>query len=117
MLNRNNSIISQPIFSTIAEEKQEDENLKKDENDKNSKTFRLIVASILVFTAVILLLVVIFGGLYGSSLSQSVALKKNFTESCLTNKCNDALQLICLNQICSCTATMYWNGYSCASFP
>ena len=116
MLSRNNSIISQPHFSVIKqEEKQEEENLK--ETETKSKTFRLIVISILIFTGVILILVVIFGALYGSALVQSIALKKNFTESCLTYKCDDSLQLICLNQICSCSSTMYWNGYSCASFP
>ena len=115
---RNNSITSnQQNFSLIPESNQKQQDQDEIDAKRKSKTFRLVIIIFLILTAIIMVLVAVFGTIYGTTLAQTVALKKNFSDSCLTYKCNDALQLICVNQLCSCSATMYWNGYSCASFP
>ncbi len=93
-----------------AEEKNEFENKKK-------KTFRVILIFLAVFAGVLILLSVVFGGLYGSALQIVISGKKNFSESCLTAQCNDALSLACINEICACNGNTYWNGYSCATYP
>ena len=104
MLNRSNSFLQDDYF----------DNKKK---EKKAKTCRILVICLIVAIAFSLLFTIIFGTLYGTELAVTVALKKNISESCLTYECNDLLQLICKNQICTCNGSLYWNGYSCATYP
>jgi hypothetical protein len=106
----NNSLSAEP-FTTFEDDKE-----KQIEKRKN-KTFNIVIIFLIAFAAILFILAAIFGGLYGSALAITIASKKNFSESCLTAQCNDALLLSCINEICVCNGNTYWNGYSCASYP
>ena len=43
-------------------------------------------------------------------------MKKSYMEKChLTSYCEDGKNLVCLNGVCSCNSTQYWNGKICST--